>query len=414
MINQVLSRALRPDLYRVNAFRLAQLPAQASQRDITRRLDKLTMQAKLGTAHEPGRGPLALMPPPGLDLVREAVERLRDPEVRLLDEFFWFWPLRRASDTPEDALADLERGDVASARRRWQETLPHPVALHNLAVLAHLMALDIECRSLEAGRSPDSFLCRMRDQAWADAWKSWKDLSDNAAFWDCFRDRIRELNEPQLPESLTEDYRRDLPAVLLGINATLAIRWSERRLPPEVERHKLLLQNSGFDAAEQTDALRQALRPIRERIKTLCASSTDTGTPTNWQTAIDLFRSVADLPSSGVDRDNLLEDAGPALYHICWFCQKQASDPGSATPVILSGRVTRTRTGSGESLHWDRHLIEVPRCWQCLQAHQHWDMNVALGLVACGTRPESEKTAFPFVAKYLADGWNLGAAPEKL
>ena len=41
------------------------------------------------------------------------------------------------------------------------------------------------------------------------------------------------------------------------------------------------------------------------------------------------------------------------------------------------------------------------------------------GRVGCraegpGTRPESDKSEFPFVEKYLAEGWGLGAAPENL
>ena len=96
------------------------------------------------------------------------------------------------------------------------------------------------------------------------------------------------------------------------------------------------------------------------------------------------------------------------------LCQKQESDVGSAASVPLHGRLTRTRTEGGESVHWDRQFVEVPRCWQCLQAHQRWDMLQGLGTAPPGVRAESEKTDFPFVAKYLAEGWGLGAAPENL
>jgi hypothetical protein len=400
---EALLDAVRPDLYRANAFRLAQLPANASQRDIARRLDKLIMQAKLGGSFEQARGPLARVPAPDLDTVRAAVERLRDPERRLLDEFFWFWP--------DDAQGHLERGDVAAARKHWQ-TVTGPVALHNLAVLAHLMALDLECRALAEGRALDRFLCRMRDQAWADTWKNWQAALETQDLWDRLSDRIRELNEPQLHQTLAEEFRRALPIALLGINAHLAVSWAERRLPREAQRHRDLLGNSGLDSLDADEALRRALRPVRQRIKTLCETATAAGAHDNWRTAVDLFQGVCGLPARDVDRDNLLEDAGPALYRICWFCQLRPGDPGSGTPVPLFGRMTRTRTGQGESVHWDRQFIEVPRCWQCSQAHQRWNMHLALGTLPAGTRPESEKTAFPFVAKHLADGWGVGLAPE--
>src|SRR5437870_5204879 len=110
-----LLKGLKPDLYRRNGFRLAQLRADAAPRDVARRLEKFKLQAKLGAAPEPVRGPLALLPPPDLDAIREAVERLNDPEVRLLDEFFWFSPesvgARSGDPAPtEDALANIERG----------------------------------------------------------------------------------------------------------------------------------------------------------------------------------------------------------------------------------------------------------------------------------------------------------------
>jgi len=415
MLNQAesLLQGAGPDLYRVNAFRLVQLPVSASQPRHHAPPRKITMLAKLGGTVDQIRGPLALVPPPNLDMVRAATLRLRDPEVRLLDEFFWFWPEHLAGDSPDPALADLQRGDVAAARKHWQAASPaNVVAQHNLAVLAHLMALDLECRALGAGRALDSLLCRMRDQAWADAWKCWQAVLEIQEFWDRFRARIRELSEPQLPEALADEFRRGLPVTLLAINANLAVQWAERRLPPEADRHRGLLRSSGQDAIDADEALRRALRPVRERIKTLCETAVTAGTHDNWQTAVDLFKGVSGLPARDVDRDNLLEDAGPALYRICWFCQKRASEPGSATAVSLYGRVTRTRKGNGESVHWDRQFIEVPRCWQCSQAHESWDLHKALGTIPIGTRPESDKTAFPFVAKYLADGWGMGQAPE--
>jgi hypothetical protein len=411
-----LLQSVRPDLYRINAFRLAQLPAHAAPRDLERRLDKIKMLAKLDSAAEPVRGPLALVPPPDLDAMRSAIERLRDPEVRFVDELFWFWPESSAAETSDEALVFLDRGDVAAARRLWQEALKRvpasAVAEHNLAVLAHLFALDLEQRALTSGRPLDGYLGRLRDQSWADAWKHWQGVLEKEDFWDRLQIRITELNEPQLPVTLAGDMRRALPVALLGVSAELAVRWAEHRLPLEAQRHKELVQRSGLDAGDIDEALRRALRPLRERIKLLCETAADDHTSANWQTAVDLFRAIAPLPARDTDRDNLLEDAGPALYRICWFCQRQGSDAGSATVVPMHGRVTHTASGTGESVHWDRQFIEVPRCWQCSQAHQRWEMLRALGTVPPGVRPEADKTAFPFVARFLADGWGLGVAPE--
>jgi hypothetical protein len=152
---------------------------------------------------------------------------------------------------------------------------------------------------------------------------------------------------------------------------------------------------------------------VRERIKILCEAAVSNG-PDSWQAAIRLFEGVATLPARASDRDNLLEDASPALCRLCWFCQKQLGDAGTSAPVHLHGQITRTRTGPGESVHWDRQVIEVPRCWHCAQAHQSWDMLERIAAAPSGVRPEADKLAFPFVVKYLVDGWRLGIAPDNL
>jgi hypothetical protein len=399
---------LKPDLYRINAFRLTQLEADAAQRDISRRLEKLTMQAKLDAAPAPVRGPLALIPPPDLEMVRAAVQRLTDPEIRFIDEFFWFWRESPGADAPDVALDAIRAGDVASARKLWQEQTTNPTAPHNLAVLNHLLALDFEHRTLTNGRVLDNVLCRMRDQAWADAWKNWRIALQQAVVWDRLRQRLAGLNEPQLQPALADELRRALPVALLSLNAQLAVIWAERRLPREADRHKQLMAQSGLDSDDANEAFRRALRPVRERLKTLCESGGHEG----WQAAVDLFKGVSSLPSRDTDLANLLEDAGPALYKVCWFCQKQPSDPAIAAVVPMHGRVTRTKTANGESLHWDRLFVEVPRCWQCSQAHQRWQMLYSAGAAPVGVRPESDKTAFPFVARHLADGWGLGATPD--
>src|SRR5207237_1230989 len=170
--------------------------------------------AKLGGGVEQPRGPLALVPAPDVDAVRHAIERLRDPETRLVDEFFWFWPETSATETPDEALTALDRGDVAAARKRWQAA------------------------TTGAGVAVDQ----------------------------------------------------------------LAVQWAERRLPPEAERHKELMKCSGYDAMDADEALRRALRPVRERIKMLCETAAESGGHDNWCSAIDLFKGVAALPGRGVDR----------------------------------------------------------------------------------------------------------------
>ena len=64
-----------------------------------------------------------------------------------LDEFFWFWP-RHPEDESDEALTLLGKAKFETARQLWikneNEQSEGRVASHNLAVLYHLWALDLE------------------------------------------------------------------------------------------------------------------------------------------------------------------------------------------------------------------------------------------------------------------------------
>src|ERR1044071_2161250 len=81
-----------PNLYRINAFRITGLPTDATPRDVVRQAERLKIAARIGNAPATSAAPFPLSPAPEDDDVRGAVDRLRDPERRLVEELFWFWP----------------------------------------------------------------------------------------------------------------------------------------------------------------------------------------------------------------------------------------------------------------------------------------------------------------------------------
>src|SRR3712207_3919390 len=92
---EILLEAARPELYRTNAFRVSELPVDADGRQLAKRQQVIELASNTGMPVPPGPGralPLAATPDP--DALRDAMQRLRDPERRLVDEFFWFWPHR--------------------------------------------------------------------------------------------------------------------------------------------------------------------------------------------------------------------------------------------------------------------------------------------------------------------------------
>lgn len=288
---QALLDAAQPEIYRQNAFRLAELGVEATPRELSRRQQIIEQASAIGASSPAGSGralPLATASAP--DLLRAALQRLRDPEERLLNEFFWFWPQQPGAKADE-ALTALARGDVDAALTFWskQQTSGEAgVATHNLAVLAHAQALDLETSaSLSADEEAQ------RDEYWQTAFTHWRTLLTLPAFWQRLDERIQALDDPRLNHETGEQLRATLPLALLLINARLAIRAAERnpaavksarwrnilirpRVTPAVElnattvRHIDLIDDSGFAVELVDEALRRTTEPLRNRIQSLC------------------------------------------------------------------------------------------------------------------------------------------------
>src|SRR5205823_2907170 len=134
--------------YLVSPFRIAGLPVNATAREVARQFERIRIHEKWGQATGAGLELFPLQPPPTRELLREAQERLRDPESRFTDEFFWFWPEQFGQSRPDGPLALLAAGNIQGACEAWERAIEEPGrngwARHNLAVLAHLLALDLE------------------------------------------------------------------------------------------------------------------------------------------------------------------------------------------------------------------------------------------------------------------------------
>jgi hypothetical protein len=359
------------DLFQNNAFRITELPVDASAQEISRHLAMVQMRMRLG------ENDLDAAPPidkrvPAVEEVRAAVERLRDPQRRLLDELFWYWPTNGFKGSSDPILTALARGAHDHARQAWFQALATEnasIARHNLAVLALAGAFD---RNLTTGTVSE----RAPDGSWDEALARWNEVIRDDRFWAHLGGLMAARNEPQLTAHLARQIRNDLPVFVAGINAQLAVRAvqqaTEEKLralrhpadkasasraatfSAEVERQRQVLARSPFDRVDVDRAIRQALRPVRQRLKGLCRSVSDIvpgdyGHPAlqDGLTALTLFRYVQPLPLNDKDRDNLQEDVAPALYKFCWFCQRRIGEFGYSKRVFLNGRVTRQKTPRG-------------------------------------------------------------------
>jgi hypothetical protein len=432
----VFLEAARMDLYRVNAFRVMEMPVDANPRELSKRQHMVDMAINTGLPIPPGSF-CALPLPETADssAMREALQRMRDPERRLIDEFFWFWPYKLNNSKTDEALQALSRNDVEAACKIWinqeMEQSEANISVHNLAVLSHAFALEMEEKTWNGNLTKEQE--KQRDSYWDLAFKRWKILLDYENFWGRLTMRIRDLDDPRLTTGMARRMRDSLPLMLLIINAQMAVRAAERGDAAGASRHRELMNHSGFEREDIEEALRCALGPIREMIKSMCrtASSEGNADPQHAdKVSLRLLEqarprlAVLDnvLPPGHATRDSLHDEVaqqmlssqimfgnktenweeslrilnliktvavGPFIhtrleeniktvkanleFYLCWFCKKRKSDKASGIEVTMSGEVTRTPFfeygRSGTRIQWKNRTITVPRCPICMKAH---------------------------------------------
>ncbi|TDD91827.1 hypothetical protein [Actinomadura rubrisoli] len=394
---------LGPDLYRENAFRVTGLAVSASARDIRRHTERLRVASRFET-DAPAETVLFGEPPDPAE-TRQAAQRLRDPARRLLDEFFWFWPLE--AGRPDQAVAALRRGDTAEAERVWKDD-GSAVAQHNLAVLAHARALD----------SSDPAL-------WHEVFETWQRVVRDDPFWMLLETRAREFADPRLGPGTAARLREDLPEALLGINARLAVTALRDGRRSEAEAHIGFMNRSGFDRLDIAEALRRAVEPDAARLRSigekaeravdadpaegaeaaqrlldqaaplldalaialppdhpvLRGAKDDVAVRTlhcvipycnetdDWKSAVQVIERALPVAATKAVRkrlkDSLATVRSNLSYSTCWFCKDLPSSDRSVFEQKLYGNVRHTMG----RVTWQVLTVNVPRCAPCRSAH---------------------------------------------
>ena len=110
------------------------------------------------------------------------------------------------------------------------------------------------------------FSCRDDGETWWGTIDA--EVLDGEEFWSVLKNRIRDLNDMQLTTGFARRIRSTLPKALLLINARLALSAAERGDTDLAERHIQLIGNTSFGKDLAEEAIREAIKPIRNRIKT--------------------------------------------------------------------------------------------------------------------------------------------------
>ena len=376
--------------------------------------------------------PLPLTPIPDEHALREALHKLHDPEKRLIDEFFWFWPHQLGQCETDEALAWLSKNDLDRASKKWldmERSSESYVSRHNLAVLYHCLALDSEhiALSRKLNEKEENTL----QNYWVHAFRRWNDVLQQELFWSRLSARIRTLEDPRLTTGLSRRMRSSLPQALLSVNASLAVRYAEVGDMESAKRQVGIMRSWGDSSAAHNihESLRQALEPIRRRIKSICenAESQTDEDPThgdkatrelidqtkplltifngllpagdamrdaahdevagyalrcqipygnkteNWKVSLELLELFLPIAAGQNIRDRIQENINTVKrnfeFGMCWFCQQNPTDDNSFLTLKMHGDVTRTRQWNSVQVNWKYLPVKVPRCERCMRAH---------------------------------------------
>jgi hypothetical protein len=264
---QALIDACTLELYQKNIFRITGLSVDASAKEVARQAQRLQMMEEMsgeGTLQSKAAFPLA--PPPSAEQIRQALARMKEPEHRLVDEFFWYWPEKFGSSKDDNAIQALLAGDAQKAIDIWveREDSGSFVAQHNLAIMYHMFAVDWTNHHVVYNIDPG------RDKKiksyWQDSFDRWEKLVDEDIVWDVVKERVRSLEDEAITTGFVRRMRRVLPLALDRVNAEAALKFAEQGQMGWAKYHVDFMRqtNPGLDDVDSTAEL--VLGPTKKRL----------------------------------------------------------------------------------------------------------------------------------------------------
>jgi hypothetical protein len=279
-----------PDLLLQNAFRLAQMPVDTTERNLNRRQKMIETAAQLGMSPSQGECPLLIVPHAvNQENLKEALHRLRDPINRLLDELFWFWPSTFGDSGTDTGLHLLKQGQTQKAMDLWKQGEREPdniVAVHNLALLHQFVALHIDLHLIGAmelsGIDLDALVGfqvkkdeKTSSKHWQESLSRWNNLLKQEVFWGFLTSRIDAINDPRLPRAAVHWLRENIVSIFLSINASLIVNAAEKQLTTQVQRQNRIIRDSAFNAEQIESVFETLTNKYVRNIQYLCKSAED-------------------------------------------------------------------------------------------------------------------------------------------
>jgi hypothetical protein len=262
-------------LYKKNIFRITGLPVDATTKEIARQAQKLQMQEEIGEEITGSKPAFALKINPTSEEIRAALSRMKEPQHRLVDEFFWYWPEKFGESKNDPAIQAMMSGDAQGAINIWRQRQKEgsDVAKHNMAVMFHMYAVDWSLYHVLYDIDAS-----MEDEIkvyWRKAFDRWEDLVDSDEIRDILKERIRAIGDDALTTGFVKRMLTDLPMALDMINAEAAFKLAERNRMEWARFHVDFMNEThqGLDDVDSTAEM--ILAPTKARVEQHLANCKD-------------------------------------------------------------------------------------------------------------------------------------------
>jgi len=254
-------------LYQKNIFRVTGLPVDATSKEVSRQAQKLQMLEEMGGGTAGSQPAFALSVPPTTDEIRSALARMKEPEHRIVDEFFWYWPDEFGSSKSDPAIQAMLAGNTECAVRLWRdrEKGGSHVAQHNIAVMYHMFAVDWS--NYHVSYDIDRNLDNQIKGYWKKSFDRWEALIERDEIWDILKARIRSLDDDALTTGFARRMLKQLPNALDRVNAEAALQLAEKGRIDWAKFHVDFMRetNPGLDDVDSTAEM--VLKPTKRRVE---------------------------------------------------------------------------------------------------------------------------------------------------
>ena len=253
-------------LYQKNIFRVTGLPVDATSKEVSRQAQKLQMLEEMGGGSTGPQPAFPLAVPPTTDEIRAALSRMKEPEHRIVDEFFWYWPEEFGASKSDPAIQAMLAGDTETAVRLWRdrEKAGSHVAQHNMAIMYHMFAVD--WTNYHVSYDIDQNLDDQIKGYWRKSFERWEELIERDELWDMLKVRIRLMEDEALTTGFVRRMLKQLPSALDKVNAEAALRLAEQGRLDWARFHVDFMNEThqGLDDVESTAEM--VLEPTRIRV----------------------------------------------------------------------------------------------------------------------------------------------------